>query len=224
VSPLLLALDTTHECGSISLARGAEIVEEVRLHAPDGFAHVIYPYLAALLARHSVFVDEIECFASAAGPGSFTGVRVGLACVKGLAEACSKPAVAVSNLEALASCGSAALRAAVLDARRGEVYGAVYDAAGRLVEAETVGPLAAWLKSLPRERDLEFISPDHGFLRSGLLDTPFERFSIVTAPPALSAAVARIAFARLVRGEALNAAALDANYVRRSDAELFWKE
>src|SRR5262249_50587829 len=140
VSPLLLALDTTHECGSIALARGAEIVEEVRLHAPDGFAHVIYPYLAALLARHSVTVDEIACFASAAGPGSFTGVRVGLACVKGLAEACSKPAVAVSNLEALGSCGSAALRAPVLDARRGEVYGAVYDAEGRLVQAETVGP------------------------------------------------------------------------------------
>jgi tRNA threonylcarbamoyladenosine biosynthesis protein TsaB len=224
VSPLLLALDTTQERGSIALARGAEIVEEVRLHAPDGFAHVIYPYLAALLARHSVTLDEIACFASAAGPGSFTGVRVGLACVKGLAEACCKPAVAVSNLEALALCGSAALRAAVLDARRDEVYGAVYDAAGRLVQAETVGPLAAWLANLPREGELEFASADPGFLRGGLLGTPFERFPIVTAPSALAAAVARIAFARLVRGEALDAAALDANYVRRSDAELFWKE
>ncbi len=72
----------------------------------------------------------VDCFAAASGPGSFTGVRVGLACVKGLAEALGKPAVAVSNLRAIASFGTAPWRAVVLDARRGEIYGAVYDAAG----------------------------------------------------------------------------------------------
>src|SRR5579859_6476501 len=119
------------------------------LEAPGGFAHVIYGYLEQLLRRHAVDLPAIECFAAASGPGSFTGVRVGLACVKGLAEACGKPAVAVSNLRALASFGSAPLRAVVMDARRGEVYAAVYDSEGYLAAPETVVRLAVWLDALP---------------------------------------------------------------------------
>jgi len=219
VKPLLLAIDTTHECGSLALARGAEILEEFALRAPDGFAHVIYAHLAALLQRHNISPYDLDCFASASGPGSFTGVRVGLACVKGLAEACNKPAVAVSNLQALAAFGSAPLRAPVLDARRGDVYGGVYDSAGAAAAPEMVAKLPAWLETLPR--DVEFVSQD---FQPELAGTRFEGAHTVTAPHALAGAIARIACARLLRGDAWDAAALDANYVRRSDAELFWKE
>jgi tRNA threonylcarbamoyladenosine biosynthesis protein TsaB len=223
VTPLLLALDTTHEFGSLALARGEEIVEEILLHAPGGFAHVIYEHLARLLERHGVQPCDIDCFASASGPGSFTGVRVGLACVKGLAEACGKPSLAVSNLQAMAWYGSAPLRAVVLDARRGQVYGAVYSSAEQAIAPETVAQLPAWLETLPHE-PFEFISIDCTFFREALAGTRFESIPIVTAPPALAAAIARIAYAGFVRGEASDPAALDANYVRRSDAELFWKE
>ena len=140
MNPLILAIDTTREAGSLALARGEELVEEILLHAPGGFAHVIYGQLAQLLGRHGVKPAMVDCFAAASGPGSFTGVRVGLACIKGLAEALGKPAVAVSNLEAMASFGSAPRRAVVMDARRGEIYGAVYDDAGRLASPEVVVP------------------------------------------------------------------------------------
>ena len=223
MKPLLLAVDTTHEFGSLALARGGETVEEVLLHAPGGFAHVIYGHLNQLLERHAVRLGAIDCFASASGPGSFTGVRVGLACVKGLAEACGKPAVAVSNLQAVAAFGSAPLRAAVLDARRGEVYTAVYDSAGRAVVPEAVVNIASLLEALP-ERDLEFVSTDFTPFCAALTGTRFEHTPRVTAPCALAAAIARIAYARFLAGEAADTAALDANYVRRSDAELFWKE
>ena len=219
MNPLLLAVDTTHEFGSLALARGAEILEELPLQAPDGFAHVVYGHLDQLLKRHGIRLNAIDCFASASGPGSFTGVRVGLACVKGLAEACHRPAVAVSNLQAIASFGSAPLRAAVLDARRGEIYGAVYDSAGRLVLPEVVTPLAAWLTTLP-PGDIEFVSTA-GDLVAG---ESFPSARRITAPRALAAAIARIGVARFLAGEASDPAALDANYVRRSDAELFWKE
>jgi tRNA threonylcarbamoyladenosine biosynthesis protein TsaB len=212
VTPRILAVDTTHEFGSIALDG-----EVVPLHSPSGFAHVIYPHIRQLLDRNGVGLDAIDCFAAASGPGSFTGVRVGLACIKGLAEAAGKPAVAVSNLEALAAFGTAPLRAVLLDARRGEIYGAVYDAAGRLVVPETVGKLPEWLASLPHG-DLEFLSTDFTPFGDALPVAPR-----VTAPRALAGAVARIAAARLARGEACDPAALDANYVRRSDAELFWK-
>jgi tRNA threonylcarbamoyladenosine biosynthesis protein TsaB len=223
VIPLILALDTTHEWGSVALAHGSNLLEQVEIQAPDGFAHVIYGPLAALLERHRLKAADIDCFASAAGPGSFTGVRVGLACIKGLAEACGKPAVAVSNLEALASFGSAPLRAAVMDARRGEVYGAVYDAQGRLVTQEIVAPLNRWLEILPKA-DLEFVCAGLPDLPTRLRGTRFEGAPVLPAPRALAGAVARIAFHHYACGQALDPAALDANYVRRSDAELFWKD
>ena len=149
-------------------------------------------------------------------------MRVGLACVKGLAEALRKPAVAVSNLQAVASFGTAPLRATVLDARRGEVYGAVYDDAGRLVSGELVASFPAWLQGLPG--GVQFVSTDFAPFRPALAGTRFESAEVVTAPRALAGAVARLAAAAYLRGEAADPAALDANYVRRSDAELFWKE
>jgi tRNA threonylcarbamoyladenosine biosynthesis protein TsaB len=213
VSPLVLAIDTTHEYGSIALSGR----EEVLMHAPAGFAHVLYAHLDELLRRNGVALADIDCFAAASGPGSFTGVRVGLACVKGLAEAMGRPAAGVSNLEAVASFGTAPLRATVLDARRGEVYGAVYDDAGGLVAPETVGTLSSWLAELPP--GVEFVSRDFSAFGDGLPAAPR-----VVAPRALAAAIATIAARRLERGAACDPAALDANYVRRSDAELFWKE
>jgi len=145
VTPLILAVDTTHEHGSLALARAGDLLEQVALESASGFAHVIYAHLEGLLGRHGVSVGDIDCFAAASGPGAFTGVRVCLACVKGLAEAAGKPAVAVSDLAAIASFGTAPLRAALLDARRGEVYAALYDAAGCLVRPEAVAPPARWL-------------------------------------------------------------------------------
>jgi tRNA threonylcarbamoyladenosine biosynthesis protein TsaB len=162
-----------------------------------------------LLRRNGVKLTAIDCFAAASGPGSFTGVRVGLACVKGLAEALGKPAAGVSNLRALASFSTAPLRAAVLDARRGQVYGAVYNADGEIVAPEMVAPLSDWLASLP-SGDMEFVTRGYPLEVAGA--------RVVIAPEALAAAIGRLA------GEGSDPAALDANYVRRSDAELFWKE
>jgi tRNA threonylcarbamoyladenosine biosynthesis protein TsaB len=217
--PLILALDTTRDDASLALARDSRILEEISLVSPTGFAHVIHNAIDALLTRHGFGIAAVDCFAAASGPGSFTGVRVALACVKGLAEALAKPAVGVSSLEALATFGRAPLRAPVLDARRGQIYGAVYDASGRLVSEEVVAALAAWLPTLPAA-GLQFIRIEGQELAVPL---PPEA-AVAIAPRAQAAAIASIALARLEAGTATDPAALDANYVRRSDAELFWTE
>jgi tRNA threonylcarbamoyladenosine biosynthesis protein TsaB len=223
VNELILAVDTTHEFGSLALLRGGKVLEEMLLHSPEGFGQILFGRLAELLARCAVSVADVDCFAAASGPGSFTGVRIGLASVKGLAEATGKPAVAVSNLAAMATFGSAALRAVVLDARRGEVYGAVYDACGRAAAPETVMPFTAWLHTLP-DGEIEFVATDFSPFAAAIEGTRFARAVVTTAPRALAAAVGRIASEQLRAGHAAGPAAIDANYVRRSDAELFWKE
>ena len=221
MTPLILAVDTTHAHGSLALARAGDLVEEVVFESASGFAHVIYGHLEALLSRHGVSVSDVDCFAAASGPGAFTGVRVCLACVKGLAEAAGKPAVAVSNLAAIASFGTAPLRAALFDARRSEVYAAVYDADGRLVFPETVAAPAQWLETLPE--GVELVSPDFSTFADALAASHFHDARRTIAPCALAAAIARIAWQRWQAGETADPAALDANYVRRSDAELLWK-
>ena len=108
---LALAVDTTADFGSIALADENGVREEVVIHAPRGFSHVLFGEIEALLARQRVRLTEIDLFAGASGPGSFTGVRVGLAAIKGLAEVFGKRVVAVSNLEALAEFGQSGARA-----------------------------------------------------------------------------------------------------------------
>lgn len=212
---MILSLDTTSEFGSIALVVSSRVISEMPLHSPDGFGHVLYGQLERFLKQQNVTLDQIECFAAAAGPGSFTGVRVGLAAIKGLAEAMGRPAAAVSNLRAIAYYGSAPLRATVIDARRGEVYGACYSNELELIGEEVVTKFTNWLASLPRT-GLELVSTDV---------TPFQHLidpaiNIVTAQRMLAGAVGQIASRLLAAGLACDPAALDANYVRRSDAEL----
>jgi len=88
---------------------------------------------------------------------------------------------------------------------------------------ETVGPITAWLRTLP-DGDIQFVSADFSPFTAALAGTRFGRSKVVDAPRALAAAIGRIARERLRAGAAADPAAADANYVRRSDAELFWKE
>jgi tRNA threonylcarbamoyladenosine biosynthesis protein TsaB len=198
---LTLAVDTTAESGSIALANEYGIREEVLIHAPQGFSRVLFGEVEALLARQSIGLRDIELFAGASGPGSFTGVRVGLSAIKGLAEVLGKRVVAVSNLEALAQFGTTSLRAVVIDAHRGEIYAAVYDGAGNAIIPEAVLPLERFVQ-LVGSREVEWIN----------------------APRALAGAVAAIAIRKASNGLSQDPAAIEANYVRRSDAELLWKE
>lgn len=220
---MILAVDTTHEFGSLALVHRGEVRAERALYAPDGFGHLLFAQIEDLLARHGVVLGEITGFAAAAGPGSFTGVRIGLTCVKGLAEACDRPAIGVSNLQAVAWFGSTARRAVLLDARRGEIYGAMYDAACRIAVPETVTKLPAWLAALS-EPPLEFVSPAIDVFAPALAASPYAAVPRVPSPRALAGAAGLLAEQRIAAGETGEPAALDANYVRRSDAELCWRD
>jgi tRNA threonylcarbamoyladenosine biosynthesis protein TsaB len=215
---LILAIDTTAAFGSIALYDGATgRTVETGIHSPEGFGHILFDRIVALLDREAKNILDIDCFAAASGPGSFTGVRVGLAAAKGLAEAAAKPVAAVSNLRALASFGTAPIRGVIIDARRGEIYGAVYDAALNELQPERVARFPIWLASVPR--DAQFIGVDIAPWSAALGNV-----STVSASAVLAGAIARIAHREYEAGRAHDPAAIDANYVRRSDAELLWTD
>lgn len=218
----ILGIDTTSEFGGLALLEDGELQDELLLHSPDGFGHLLFGALRSVLDRAGWPLDSIDCFAGAAGPGSFTGVRVGLTAVKGLADAEGKPAIAISNLQAVASFGKKALRAPLLDARRGEIYGGLYDASGHPLADEVVMPFPQWLATLPE--DVEFVTTAPSVYAPLLASSRFSGSIITAAPHCLAAAVARLAHDCFVAGNATDPLVLDANYVRRSDAELFWKD
>ena len=107
---MILAIDTTQEFGSVALLCGDELLE-TPLYAENGFGQILFGAIAAILERSGRRLQDVDRFAAASGPGSFTGVRIGLACVKGLAEANEKPVAAISNLQAIAAFGSGERRA-----------------------------------------------------------------------------------------------------------------
>ena len=208
----IVAIDTTSASGGLALLEDGHLIEEVVFDGAGGIEQVVFSELAALMQRHGWRFEDVHGFAAAAGPGSFTGVRVGLTAAKGMAETVGVQAAAISNLEALATHGSAPLRAPFFDARRSEVFCAVYDEAGVLIEPERALPLAEWLAGLDPEAEL--LAPDPARFEAGLAGR-----AVTTTPPTLAAAVGRLAFGRLT-----DPAGLDANYVRRSDADLHWRD
>jgi tRNA threonylcarbamoyladenosine biosynthesis protein TsaB len=219
---IILAIDTTHEFGSIALRKHGTLIGETHLHSPDGFAHVIFGELENLLRRANLAIRDIDCFAAASGPGSFTGVRVGLTAIKGLAEATNKLVAPVSNLRALASFGTEPYRAIIVDARRGEVYVAIYNENLDIVSPEVVTRLPEWLEKLNLR--CEFITVAGAPFRAALGGSRFASMVWTEAPRSLAPAVAQCAEIDLVAGRVVSALEADANYVRSSDAELFWRD
>src|ERR1700688_663017 len=131
---LILGVDTSGKNGSIALVRleqGSPRTLEVVPLEGGTFSAQLVPQISELLQRHGLTKRDIDAFAVASGPGSFTGLRVGLAAIKALAEVMQKPIAAVSLLEAVAVSGDSQGKVtAVMDAGRGEVYAGEYEVYG----------------------------------------------------------------------------------------------
>src|SRR6185436_12467303 len=150
----ILAVDTSSERGSVCITDNDVVLGEIRLASSVQHAERLFRSVEFLLESLPVTLADMDLFAAARGPGSFTGLRVGLAAMEGFAAAFGKASAGVSTLEALAWKANIENEriAPAIDARRGEVYTALYRReGGRLIEerAPTVEDPAAWLASLP---------------------------------------------------------------------------
>jgi len=223
---LILAIDTSWKHGSLALARGDarsfELLERAALTG-GAFSAELVPQIAFVLARRGLRIQELDGFAAVSGPGSFTGLRVGLAAIKGLVEVLRKPMVTVSVLEALAIASGVNGRVfAALDAQRGEVFLGEYEVCPDTLQAtclqeESLLAQESLLRALPKAALIA--TPDSSIVALGRsadatvheLDRPAAEI------------IARIGIQKILAGQSVSADALDANYVRRSDAEIFSK-
>ena len=220
---LILAIDTSWKHGSLALARGDarafELLETVSL-AGGAFSAELVPQIASVLARRNLRRQEIDGFAAVSGPGSFTGLRVGLAAIKGLVEVLKKPIATVSVLESLAIASGVNGRVfAALDAQRGEVFLGEYQVHAEALQATPLRPESLLShEAMVSVAQATVVTPDTAIatlLPAGAALRQIER------PGA--ELIARIGIQKILAGQTVSADALDANYVRRSDAEIFSK-
>lgn len=216
---LILAADTSGKNGSLALVRfEAEASCTLEVVSVEGgtFSAQLVPQISSLLTKHNLAKSDIDAFAVASGPGSFTGLRVGLAAIKALAEILQKPIAAVSVLEAIAcAAGREGYVIADLDAGRGEIYCGEYEirAARAILISERLLTVQEFVASATGH---PIVTPD-----AKVADLAREKnlqFILIEAPRA--DAIARLGAEKIQAGEILSPEALDATYIRRTDAEI----
>jgi len=223
---LLLVTDTSGKHGSVALALAGQgekpneiaLIEEAPL-AGGTFSAQLVPQIAALLAKHRFSKTDIDAFVVVSGPGSFTGVRVGLAAIKALAEILQKPIVPVSLLEVVAlASGTQGKVLAALDAGRGDVYAGQYEIAGhaaRLVQEQLLSKDELWSVSA----DAAVATPDQTLAAAARIAS-ISVFPVATPGAEL---ISRLGWQKLQAGQTVSPEQLEANYIRRTDAEIFAK-
>ena len=235
---LVLALDTSSPSGSLAILRDEKVIGVVSSTTAEVYSSRMFRELEFLLGELALKMDQIELFAVAAGPGSFTGLRVGLAAVKGWAEVYEKTIAAVSALEAVAvqARSSAGLIVPVLDARRGQVYFGIYrriaSGAGTSLaldgEEYVMTPAEFFEAVRARASGAEFaiVTPAPELFANETLQSQIAamKTSVEGVSAVLAPLIGQLGFQRAQRGDLADPLTLDANYVRRTDAELHWKE
>ena len=210
------------------MLRDEKVIGVIATATEETYSSRMFRQLEFLLAELELSLDAFDLFAVNSGPGSFTGLRVGLTAAKGWAEVYGKPAVGVSGLEAVAAQSrSTGTLIPVLDARRGQVYFGFYGREGkRLVRQgdDRVATPEEFFSALKEHSGSgAVVSTDEEFVAKTMSTAGVEMLHVEKVSHLLAPVIGRIAIERAELGETTDALTLDANYVRRSDAELFWK-
>jgi tRNA threonylcarbamoyladenosine biosynthesis protein TsaB len=212
----VLGIDTCGSSGSVALGlrtgHALEVVEQIELEGRS-YSATLVAAVSDLLKHSGVELNRLNAIVAVNGPGSFTGVRVGLSAVKGLAEVARIPVVAVSRLEVLACKGG--VESSALDAHRHEVYlrlGEAGVAARELLAGEDE------LRTMGMVETRIAVCDDAAaeLLAGALRGAEMVRTETPTAADAL-----RLCRARVKQGDFVDLALLDGHYLRRSDAEIF---
>jgi len=230
---ILLSVDTCDARGSVAvLCDGIESAVAPHEKSED-YSSWLIPAAECVLKQAGLGLKDVDVYAVATGPGSFTGLRVGLTTIKGLAEVYGRRIAPVSRLEALASVAieASAWVASFYDAQRGQVFGALFRRNGDLLHQEGASCVARLeefmetVASLAPVGNVVWVSPDLELIQDQSMWQARSKKGDLAhkASKVLAGFVGRMGYRWAREGRLVEAVELEANYVRRSDAEIFWK-
>lgn len=221
--PLILSIETATLAGSVALSQGLDIVASLRGDNQTSHSNTLLSDIDSVLNRAGRTLSEVDLFAVAAGPGSFTGLRIGIATVKGLAFTLQRRCVAIPTLEAVAHSANPCERVvAVLPAGRGEVFVQLFE-----VTNDAVTPLDPASHISPSQMVERYSSipnicwtGDGAQLHRDRITETREGWILLPQNPKLAENVATLALRKSRQNEIQKPEDIVAIYVRPSDAEL----
>jgi tRNA threonylcarbamoyladenosine biosynthesis protein TsaB len=227
---LVLALDTTTRQGSIALIDDGRVLSTFAGDAAITHGERLPADLVRVLDAHSVTIPNVDLFAVAAGPGSFTGLRVGIATMQGLAMANGRSLVGVSALDAIHHSvrsmfpaplvpGPDAALTVWMDAQRGEVFSSVY-AGDEVIDGPVVGPPQAILARVMERNPARVFAGDGAIAYRDVIQNMVAGAAVLSDLPPLAPSIAHLAMAFERQHGPSAPDAIRPIYVRRPDAEL----
>jgi len=230
---IVLAIDTFEARGSIALLNDGATLEVVAHTTAEEYSSWLLPAVDSALESAKTTLSQVDVFAVASGPGSFTGVRIGLTTVKAWSEVFSKPIVAVSRVEVVAAQSEreSPYVASFIDAQRGQIFGALYNRSESgltLIEQEMVATpevFMDWVDERAAGNEVSWIStdPDIVVTQSAWQGRARQGEKIHSVPCLLAPFIGMMARRCALQGNVQDALSVDANYVRRSYVEVFQK-
>ena len=236
--PLVLALDTSSRLTSIALSRGASVIGSIEIESDDRRSEKLWVNIESLLAGSGVGINDVGLFGVCVGPGGFTGLRVGMSAIKGLASATGKPVIGVTSLEAAAAQAEpGSVVCALVNAYKGEVYSQLFEI-GRggspvALDAPLVSTLTQALERLSDRRSVIFTGnaalesaelikqAGAQMSRPGASGKEEEGGWVVkSGNQSLASSIARLSYLKFTRGESESVEGLRAYYIRPAEAEV----
>lgn len=217
----ILAMDTSTLTATVAVLNEEKLLGEFTVCNKLTHSQMIMPMLDTLLKTISISVNDIDVFATSVGPGSFTGLRIGMASIKTLAQALDKPVIGVSSLDAVAENFSFTdcIICPIMDARHSEVYNALYHNGKEIVKSRAVN-INTLLEELNGKN---VVFAGDGVLTYGELIKSFENEKWMIAPPNFllprASSVAAAALKRAAKGDFDNTYTLNPVYLKKSQAE-----
>ncbi|MBZ5554305.1 MAG: tRNA (adenosine(37)-N6)-threonylcarbamoyltransferase complex dimerization subunit type 1 TsaB [Acidobacteriia bacterium] len=226
---LILSVDTASKAGSVAVLRDDVLLGCVETESTESHSVRLFAAVRFLTGQLKLRLNEFEAYAVTTGPGSFAGLRIGVATIKGLAEMNQKPVIPVSTLEAFAAAAAEVLPspriAALLDAHRSELYAGVYAMSnGELeaVEPDRLMKVESFFASQPKV-PCQFAGPDVDKFSSHITPNAGSGWSFLRTSWYLAPQVARLAARKFERAEKVSSEQVSIHYIRRSDAEMMFK-
>jgi len=222
---IVLAIDTTTPAGGVALLRGTKLLTEINQDSPTTFSERLLPSIHFVLRANELKIQDVEGFAVAAGPGSFTGIRIGLSTIKSFAYASGKPVAAVSALTALAHKlrhPPNRLICPLLDAKKNEIYAALFESGENILQ-EVIPQGAyspdAFFSRLPAHRIINFIGSGADIHRILLFQYFKDKARLSERTPFIAFEVGLIGYEILRQKMGVDIHHVKPLYLRKSQAE-----
>jgi tRNA threonylcarbamoyladenosine biosynthesis protein TsaB len=227
---LILSVDTASKSGSVAVLRDDVLLGCVETESTESHSVRLFAGIQFLTGQLKLRMNEFEAYAVTTGPGSFAGLRIGVAAIKGLSEMHQKPVIPVSTLEAIAATAAEVLPspriAAILDARRSELYAGVYGVSEgelKVVDPDRLMKVESFFALQPKV-PCQFAGPDVDRFTSFITPNSGSGWSFLRTSWYLAPQVARLAARKFERAEMVSSEQVSIHYIRRSDAEMLFKE